>query len=239
MATTKATAKETKDANVYQRLLTARAKFLEADVQKTGKNMHLSFKYFELDDIVPSAIRIFNEVGLIPIVNFTADTAMMNVINTDNPEESISFTAPFNQIAPIVSNAGKQATNEMQALGSSITYMRRYLYMMALDICESDSIDANIGNDTAPAQTEKKAPATPQQRQEVKQELTAPNDNATSLQIKGLKAVLKQLREADPSKEEMISNIAVQTKGFTEISKSDCEELINRIKEMLGEGSEE
>ena len=239
MATTKATAKETKDANVYQRLLTARAKFLEADVQKTGKNMHLSFKYFELDDIVPSAIRIFNEVGLIPIVNFTADTATMNVINTDNPEESISFTAPFNQIAPIVSNAGKQATNEMQALGSSITYMRRYLYMMALDICESDSIDANIGNDTAPAQTEKKAPATPQQRQEVKQELTAPDDNATSLQIKGLKAVLKQLREADPSKEEMISNIAVQTKGFTEISKSDCEELINRIKEMLGEGSEE
>lgn len=239
MATTKATAKETKDANVYQRLLTARAKFLEADVQKTGKNMHLSFKYFELDDIVPSAIRIFNEVGLIPIVNFTADTATMNVINTDNPEESISFTAPFNQIAPIVSNAGKQATNEMQALGSSITYMRRYLYMMALDICESDSIDANIGNDTAPAQTEKKAPATPQQRQEVKQEITAPNDNATSLQIKGLKAVLKQLREADPTKEEMISNIAVQTKGFTEISKSDCEELINRIKEMLGEGSEE
>lgn len=239
MATTKATAKETKDANVYQRLLTARAKFLEADVQKTGKNMHLSFKYFELDDIVPSAIRIFNEVGLIPIVNFTADTATMKVINTDNPEESISFTAPFNQIAPIVSNAGKQATNEMQALGSSITYMRRYLYMMALDICESDSIDANIGNDTATAQTEKKAPATPQQRQEVKQELTAPNDNATSLQIKGLKAVLKQLREADPSKEEMISNIAVQTKGFTEITKSDCEELINRIKEMLGEGSEE
>lgn len=239
MATTKATVKETKYANVYQRLLTARAKFLEADVQKTGKNMHLSFKYFELDDIVPSAIRIFNEVGLIPIVNFTADTATMNVINIDNPEESISFTAPFNQIAPIVSNAGKQATNEMQALGSSITYMRRYLYMMALDICESDSIDANIGNDTAPAQTEKKAPATPQQRQEAKQELTAPNDNATSLQIKGLKAVLKQLREADPSKEEMISNIAVQTKGFTEITKSDCEELINRIKEMLGEGSEE
>ena len=28
--------------------------------------MHLSFKYFELEDIVPTAIRIFNEVGLIP-----------------------------------------------------------------------------------------------------------------------------------------------------------------------------
>ena len=33
----------------------------------------------------------------------------------------------------------------MQALGSSITYMRRYLYMIALDICESDSIDSDLG----------------------------------------------------------------------------------------------
>ncbi len=105
----------TKTTNVYQKLLTARAKFLEANVEKTGKNMHLSFKYFELEDIVPTAIRIFNEVGLIPVVNFTADVATMNIINTDNPEESIPFVAPFNQIAPIVSNAGKQATNEMQA----------------------------------------------------------------------------------------------------------------------------
>ena len=239
MATATKTTKETKDANVYQRLLTARAKFLEADVQKTGKNMHLSFKYFELDDIVPSAIRIFNEVGLIPIVNFTADTATMNIVNTDNPEDSVAFVAPFNQIAPIVSNAGKQATNEMQALGSSITYMRRYLYMMALDICESDSIDANLGKgeDNAAAEAPK-APATPQQRQAVKQDLTAKDGNATALQIKGLKAVLKKLKEADPSKEEMIAKIAVETQGFTVISKADCEALINRINEMLEGGQE-
>lgn len=228
----------TKTANVYQKLLTARAKFLEASVEKTGKNMHLSFKYFELEDIVPTAIRIFNEVGLIPVVNFTADVATMNIINTDNPEESVPFVAPFNQIAPIVSNAGKQATNEMQALGSSITYMRRYLYMIALDICESDSIDANLGNgETASAPAEKKAPATPEQRQEVKENLTAPADNASALQIKGLKAVLKKLKDADPSKEEMIAKIAVQTQGFTVISKADCETLIQKITAMLGEGA--
>lgn len=242
MATTKTTKEISKETNVYQRLLAARAKFLEADVQKTGKNMHLSFKYFELNDIVPPATRIFTEVGLVGLVNFTADTATMAIINTDNPEETITFTAPFNQIAPIVSNTGKQATNEMQALGSSITYMRRYLYMMALDICENDSIDANIGKDEdapSPAPAAKKAPATPGQRKEVKETLTDTEGNATPLQIKGLKAVLKKLREADPSKEDMIANIAVQTEGFTVISKSDCEELINRINEMLGEGGEE
>lgn len=233
------TTKTTKTANVYQRLLMARSKFLDANVEKSGKNMHLSFKYFELEDIVPTAIRIFNKVGLISVVNFTPDVATMEIINTENPDESVSFVAPFNQIAPIVSNTGKQATNEMQALGSSITYMRRYLYMIALDICESDSIDANLGKGetaSAPA-AEKKAPATPEQRQEVKENLTAPADNASALQIKGLKAVLKKLKGADPSKEELIANIAVQTRGFTEISKSDCETLIQKITAMLEGGA--
>ena len=239
MATGTAKKTETTSLNVFQKLLAARAKFLEADVQKTGKNMHLSFKYFELDDIVPTATRIFSEVGLIPIVNFTADVATMTIVNTDNPwGETIKFEAPFNQIAPIVSNAGKQATNEMQALGSSITYMRRYLYMIALDICESDSFDANVGKPVTPPQTAPTPPATPEQRQEVKAELTAPADNATALQIKGLKAVLKKLKDADPSKEELIAQIAVQTEGFTVISKADCEALITRITAMLEGGNE-
>lgn len=239
MATTKKTeTAEITTMNIYQKLLKARAMFLEADVKKTGKNMHLSFKYFELEDIVPTATRIFGEVGIVPLVNFTADTATMTIVNTDNPEETVTFVSPFNQIAPIVSNTGKQATNEMMALGSSITYMRRYLYMIALDICESDGIDANAGV-PAPADPAPKAPpATPEQRQEVKQELTAPADNATALQIKGLKAVLKKLKDADPSKEELIAQIAVQTNGFTAISKADCEALIQRITAMLEGGNE-
>ena len=246
MATTTKKTEETTNLNVYQKLIGAREQFLNSDIQKTGKNMHLSFKYFELDDIVPTATRIFATYGLIGLVNFTADTATMNIVNTENPEESITFIAPFNQLEPIVSSTGAKATNEMQALGSSITYMRRYLYMMALDICESDSIDANIGkpsSGSAPAatpapQAEKKAPATPQQRQEVKQELTKPSENASALQIKGLKAVLKKLKDADPTKEELIAKIAVETEGFTVISKTDCESIIEKITAMLEGGAE-
>lgn len=228
-----ATTKATKEPmNVYQKLIKARAQFLNDGVEKSGKNMNIGFKYFELTDIVPSVTKIFEEIGLISIVNFSNDTAIMTVINCDNPGEAVGFSAPFNQIAPIISNAGKAVTNEMQALGSSITYMRRYLYMIAMDIVENDEIEPQIKND-APAAAPKSAPATPEQRQEVKQELTAPAENASELQIKGLKKVLKSLKEKDPSKEEMIAKIAVETQGFTVISKSDCETLINKISEML------
>lgn len=231
---TKRMATSTKAANVYQKILTARTKFLESNVEKSGKNMHMQFKYFELEDIVPTATRIFNEVGILPVVTFDSNVATMTMVNTENPEETAVFFAPFNQLSPIVSNSGNAVTNEMQALGSSITYMRRYLYMIALDICESDSVDAGIGaKPAAPKPAEKKAPATQEQRQEVKENLTAPGDNASDLQIKGLKAALKRLKDADPSKEEMIAKIALQTQGFTVISKSDCEALIQRITAML------
>jgi hypothetical protein len=92
MATTTNTPKT---MNVYQKLLKARATFLGANAKKSGKNMTLAFKYFELDDIVPIATKIFEDIGLISVVNFTADTATLTIVNTENGEESIAFTAPM------------------------------------------------------------------------------------------------------------------------------------------------
>ena len=242
MATTSTSTKD-KGLNVYQKLLKARAMFLGSEAKKSGKNLNLAFKYFELDDIVPVATKIFEEVGLISIVSFTTDIATISIVNTDNGEEKIEFTAPFNQIAPIVSNAGKQVTNEMQALGSSITYMRRYLYMMALDICEPDSIDPIIGDAPTPIVTPTPVPVAPTPAPIVTtpvtqdKPLTSANGNASETQIRQLKDLLIKLRETDPSKEEMIVEIAIQTQGFTVISKADCETLVIKIGEMLNEVS--
>ena len=224
----------TKPTNVYQKLLKARAMFLAANPNKSGKNMQLAFKYFELDDIVPIATKIFEEVGLISLVSFEDGQAIMVILNTDNPDEVVSFSAPFKPIEPIVSNAGKQVTNEMQALGSSITYMRRYLYMIALDICEPDEIDGNVVG--TPQPTQPVAPvATPKPINVAPAEkpLTNADGNASEIQINQLKAVLKQLKDKDPSKEELITQIAIETKGFTVISKADCEALTVKIGELL------
>ena len=225
-----ATTNTTKAKNVYQKLIEARAKFLAANPNKSGKNMQLSFKYFELDDIVPIATKIFEEIGLISLVSFEDDKAKMFIVNTDNSEEGISFTAPFKPIEPIVSNAGKQVTNEMQALGSSITYMRRYLYMIALDICEPDGIDGAITTQTPQVVQ----PTTPVVNvAPAEKPLTNADGNASEIQINQLKSVLKQLKDKDPTKEELITQIAIETKGFTVISKADCEKLTVKIGELL------
>ena len=227
----------TKTANVYQKLLKARAMFLASNTQKSGKNMHLAFKYFELDDIVPIATKIFEEVGLIAIVSFIENCAVMNIIDIDNPADSIGFHAPLVQLSE------NKGTNAVQAFGSTVTYYRRYLYMIALDICEPDEIDAGLKNKpattVAPTPTPAETPATkptvlaPITLAPAEKPLTNADGNASEIQIKQLKEVLKKLKDTDPTKEELIAKIALETKGFTVISKADCEALTVKIGELL------
>ena len=126
MATTKKAAEtaavEYSTMNVFKKLQLARVRFLEAGVDKSGKHMKLEYKYFELADIVPKAEQIFLEIGLMMVPSMYGDKATARVYNVDDREDFIDFVAPYTPIAPIVSNAGNQVTNEMQATGSSITF---------------------------------------------------------------------------------------------------------------------
>ena len=217
--------------NVYQKLLEARTRFLAENVKKTGKNMHLSYMYYKLDDIVPVATRIFKEVGLLPCVTFTPEAATMAMVDVDAPKSMIQFTSPMR-------DDEVKGQLPIQALGSVETYQRRYLYLAALDIVEQDGIDEAAG---APEKTSDetaaklKTPATPQQRSEIKQELTGAESNASELQIRQLKVALRKLIEADASYEEMVNQIGIDTEGLTQITKSECEELLVKISDILAQ----
>ena len=225
--------------NVLAKLQIARLKFLQAGVKKTGKNIHLEFMYFELQDIVPTAEAIFTEVGLLMVPTVGKDFATAKVYNCDDREEEpVVFEVPFTQIAPIISNTGKVVTNEMQALGSSITYIRRYLWQLVLDIIEADSIDnisgGDDGQDAPTPKKTRKAPVTQEQRQEIKSELTsAPENAASEEQITNLKTSLKKLMELDPDQESFVQSVAVKTEGFTKITADVCDQLIAGVSDML------
>lgn len=229
--------------NVKQKLAKARLYFLNKKVTKSGKNMNLEFKYFELEDIVPVAIRIFARVGLVTNTVFDGQTASMTVYNADDPNEpGITFTAPYREVEQIISNKGKVVTNVMQALGSSITYLRRYLWMMALDITEPDDVDATLGSEgydeddletPAPAKSTPKPPATPQERAAAKEELTSADGAATDDQITELKGLCKELMEKDDTQEDFVQQIAMKTDGFTNITASACTELCKNLSEIL------
>lgn len=223
--------------NVYEKLMNVRMEFAANGIKKSGKNMKMQYTYFELEDIVPVVTPLFAKYRLFPMPNFTSEYASLGIINMDNTDDVIIFTIPMKEIAPTLSkNTGTEITNEVQRLGMTITYSRRYLYMIALDIVEQDQMEFNTDLEK-PAISEtpevKKAPATTKERAEIKEELTS--GSATDLQIKQLKKSLKKLIEKFPDKEEIVSKIAIETNNFTEMSKEDCEATIQGIAQMLGE----
>ena len=236
---------EKKPTNVYMKLAQARLRFLQAGTSKSGKNMPLEFKDFELEDIVPTATQIFADLGLIHMVSFKDGTAKMEVIDAEDPENEIIFELPFREIEPIVSNKGNVITNALQALGASVTYLRRYLWMMCLDIVESDAIDGNIKQEE-PAEEEKPAtkktaakkatPKTKEERKEIKKELTDPDAQADELLIKSLKKSCADLIQLNPDDEKLtgfVKALQEKTKNFTDISKKNATAVIENIQAML------
>lgn len=242
----------TTTANVYTKLLTARKLFLEEAIKKSGKANKLGYKYFELDDIVPVAIQIFYDLHLLPQVCFSADMATMTIINTDDPSDMITFTSPM------ANDTGGLISNEIQKLGSVQTYLRRYLYMMALDIVEADQIEASTGMTPKAAPVQPKtaapivqkaagpaveqpqpkphAPVTQEQREAIKEELTDADGPADELMLNGLKEAVKKYRLAGGGKHDAeCVQYAMETKGFTTATKTRCAEIIKAINTAMKE----
>ena len=124
--------------NVYQKLNAARDQFHSQKLKKSGHNKFANYYYFELGDFIIPALQIFHEVGLTSIISFGTENAVMQIVNTENPEEAVIITSPM-------STAALKGCHEVQNLGAVQTYLRRYLWVAALEIVEHDALDATTG----------------------------------------------------------------------------------------------
>ena len=133
--------------NIFQKLQKARVEIQEAGIKKTGKG-YSNFGYFELSDFLPTINKVCFENGLTPIFKFSKEKASLTIINNDCTEENIYFETPL-EMATIMKGSA------IQQIGATHTYARRYVYMMAFEIAESDMVDS-IGPDLEKEEGNKK-----------------------------------------------------------------------------------
>lgn len=119
--------------SVYKKLQKARMLLNVSSIKKSGKNKFAGYEYFELGDFIPTVNEIFDSVGLCGVVSF-GEQATLTVYDTDG-DGQITFSSPL----VFADNAKGQA---IQSLGSTHTYFRRYLWLLALELTEHDSIDS-------------------------------------------------------------------------------------------------
>lgn len=143
------------NTNVFKKLSNARAKLHTTTLTKKGKNDY--YTYFRLEDFLADVIKICNEVGLtntfvIDPPQFDQTTGMMikpamarlTIIDVDNPDQTVEF---HSDVVRATVNGDK--SSEIQELGATITYMRRYLWLMAMEIAENDIVDGEYNQKLA------------------------------------------------------------------------------------------
>ena len=124
---------------VYKKLIQARTILQTKPMHKSGFNKFAGYKYFELGDFLPTLQLIFEQMGLVDVISFSADVATMTIFDVEDGS-SIVFTSPMG-------SATLKGCHEVQNIGAVETYQRRYLYTTALAIVESDALDATTAKE--------------------------------------------------------------------------------------------
>jgi hypothetical protein len=107
-----------------------------------------------------------------------------------------------------------------------------------LDIIESDGIEAltdkPIPDDEDPKPKKSNKPASPEKREEIKNDLIDEDGEATEVQIKSIKNGLKKLRTKDAEKYDKYVNDSVK-KIKAGLNKSEAENLLIEIGKKVEE----
>jgi len=125
--------------NFSEKVQTSRLQLHSLHLKKTGENKFAGFKYYELADFLPSINIIFAELALFSAFNIKDELATLTIVDIEKPESAIQFTSP-------IADAQVKGTTPVQSLGAVHTYLKRYLYVNALEIVESDVLDAKVGS---------------------------------------------------------------------------------------------
>jgi len=120
---------------VYAKLQKCRVELQNMELKKSGHNKFAGYRYFELGDFLPAVNTLFDIYGLAYSLQFDREMANMFIVDVNNGN-SIKFTCPMEQ-------AILKGCMPVQNLGASITYITRYLLVMALAISEHDAVDAS------------------------------------------------------------------------------------------------
>lgn len=126
-----------KKKNIKAKLQEARVRLQQTSLQKSGENAFARFKYYELKDFMPAVNSIFNDLGICSNFSIEDGVATLEIMDVEE-DDSIKFTSP-------VTNVDLKGCTAIQGIGAMHTYMKRYLYLNALEIVENDILDASAG----------------------------------------------------------------------------------------------
>ncbi|MDE3021940.1 MAG: ERF family protein [Pseudomonadota bacterium] len=124
--------------SVYKKLMSARLELQSRKLNKSGLNKFAGYSYFELSDFLPTVQEIFAKHELCGVISYGKEEARLTIVDMGENGGSIEVTSPM-------SEAALKGCHPVQNLGAVQTYIRRYLWVTAMEIVEHDALDSSNG----------------------------------------------------------------------------------------------
>lgn len=124
---------------IYEKLQKCRVALQNKKLKKSGKNSYAGFEYFELADFLPIVNEMFLENKIFSNFSMDSENAFLYITDFEDNSEVV-FRTPIAELE-------LKGCNKIQALGGTHTYLKRYLYINALEIVEADLFDSITGKE--------------------------------------------------------------------------------------------
>lgn len=188
--------------NVYEKLVNCRVELQNKKLKKSGHNKFANFNYYELGDFIPAVNELFLKYKLYSNFSLDEEVGTLEIRNIEKIDEAIYFTTNIKE-------AEVRGVSAIQSLGATHTYIKRYLYLNALEIVENDALDKMSGS-----------------KQPTKNTVEKVVEKSTKVKItKGQKQVLESL------KPEQLEALNEKYNGIDNLTVKQASELIAKLKE--------
>ena len=226
---------DTKNLTIFQKLNKVRLEFMKKPIEKSGKNKFAGFNYYELKDIIPTAMKMLDEYNLCFVISFTEDDAKAILIDSDT-DKTIEFRTYIEKL-----DVRAKGMNSAQARGAVETYARRRLWSSLLELTDGELVDTISVGAKGVEQVER--PVKSEQPAQQTENNTLSNNSvistreeytfATDDDVKAVKEKLKAYKNAG-GEPEYIKNVLKELKS-TDLSKDYCDIVVKDIdKRMKG-----
>ena len=194
--------------NIYEKIMSVRVEVIELGIKKTGYNKFSNFKYYELKDFLIATtkfftgIKLYSRFSIIPATSTNEEIATFTIINSENTEEVETYTIPTAECFIGRKKDGTGGADPIQNLGGKITYLRRYMYLLVLDLIEEDEVDSKNQSITPKKVVKKKYSSLGSMSEE------DAHDQATEIGLNGIMSSLNK-SENIAYQDEVIKNTLV------------------------------
>lgn len=199
--------------SVHKKLMQARIKLQGTKLTKSGHNKFAGYKYFELGDFLPVIQDIFNELQLCGIISYNNEFATLTITDTEGGGEVV--------ISSPMSSAALKGAHDIQNLGAVQTYLRRYLWVTAMEIVEHDVLDATLGSEPPKP---KAAPKTPPPTKQPTNRDWAISIGSEEKWVESVKLAATELLKFAESKDDVLEIFKVNRPIFERLSTESKEE---------------